>query len=187
MLRAEYRREGQDSHPNPRANEVVGPALAEAALAAAHSYAEFASLSSLTEHDTMVTCLLEIVTYAYQSHGLTGISIDGGVLSSAIDRLVVLGWVAEPRLLGFGYRGRARRGGCSTSSCSVSWPFNSLNLQSQLFLPQTHIYPLGLTTQLLAPLSSRTASAPTFLTMPTNASRCMASSSLPLRSGRRWR
>lgn len=40
MLRGGYRRDGQDSHPNQRANQVVGPAFAEAVIAAANEYAE---------------------------------------------------------------------------------------------------------------------------------------------------
>lgn len=37
MLRADYR-DGEDSHPNRKANETVGPAFAEAVMAAARSY-----------------------------------------------------------------------------------------------------------------------------------------------------
>ena len=187
MLRAEYRLEGGDSHPNQRANEAVGPAFAEAVMAAASNYAQAMGLSSLTKHDTIVACLLEILTRVYPDHGLSGILTGGGALPLVTALLITLAWGAERRCLGVGYPGRGRRGGCSPFSPSGSWPFDLLNLQSQLFYPQTHTLKLNLTNSQLVLPFSRTAFAPTFLITPTNASRCTASLSLPLTLGRRRR
>lgn len=62
MLRAEYRIDEQDSHPNQTANEVVGPAFADAVMAAASHYrkAVSVSLTPLTISGMMGACLSEI-------------------------------------------------------------------------------------------------------------------------------
>ena len=185
MLRAEYRREGQDSHPNQRANAVVGPAFAEAVMTAAHSYVEFVSLSSLTERDTMVSCLLETVTYAPRCYGLSGVFKRRAGLLQTAALSVVLAGVVEPRRVGDGYRGRGRRGGCSPFLRSVCWLSQTSNLP--LPLPSLQILTRIPPTPPPALTFSRTPFAPTFPTMPTDTCRCTVSSSLPSKLGGRRR
>jgi hypothetical protein len=68
MLRAAYR-DGEDSHPNQTANEVVGPAFSKAVMSAARSYRERQGLTTPMNIGSIFTFLLENEVNKYENWG----------------------------------------------------------------------------------------------------------------------
>jgi hypothetical protein len=137
MLRAEYRIDAQDSHPNQRANEAVGPAFADAVMAAAERYRKAASLTNLTLSDIMRACLLEN-NYSLYEKRICSLSTLWVRRSSFGSRpsLVSMG---GPHLAGSELFGRDRRGGSWPSLCSVASHSVVVTPHSQLPSLQAHL------------------------------------------------
>ena len=180
MLRAAYRPDAVDSHPNQAANEAVGPLFADAVMQAARAYREHIGLTPLTYRDIMVSCPSDTGSHGTIHQG-TG---DAPAWGARIARpagfamaLVAVGGVSRATGGAKGRPGRDTRERFSASSRFVPWPSASLNPPAQPLCPQTPSRRPP--TRPPDPRLPLTASAPTLATIRAGASRATGASSSP--------